>query len=284
MSPLASVATVRLKRWSQIHKFASDNAWLFRGQERADWELRTSLERCCEKLTQGDRKHAHIERQLIREFKRAYHLHAQHPPTEAAAVEWLSLMQHHGAPTRLLDFTYSIYVAAYFALERANGDCAVWAINAPWLLYEAVNMYDRAGSRSARLLYNPTEVRTERIAHRLLFRSAPQKLAFSLSPFRQSERLRTQRGTFIVPGDVSFSYEENLAAVPGWRDAANFKKIIIPAKLRKRAMESLHAMNISRRSLFPGLDGFAQSLNIYHPSFGPSPYETYRVKRARRKK
>ena len=38
-------------------------------------------------------------------------------------------MQHHGAPTRLIDFTWSPYVAAFFALERATGDAAVWAVN-----------------------------------------------------------------------------------------------------------------------------------------------------------
>jgi hypothetical protein len=47
-------------------------------------------------------------------------------------------MQHHGAPTRLLDFTYSIYVAAYFALESADADAAVWAVNAPWALRTSV--------------------------------------------------------------------------------------------------------------------------------------------------
>jgi len=38
-------------------------------------------------------------------------------------------MQHHGAPTRLIDFTWSPYVAAFFALERTLADGVVWAIN-----------------------------------------------------------------------------------------------------------------------------------------------------------
>ena len=43
--------------------------------------------------------------------------------------QWLALMQHYGAPTRLLDFTWSPYVAAFFALERTLGDGVVWAMN-----------------------------------------------------------------------------------------------------------------------------------------------------------
>ena len=53
-------------------------------------------------------------------------------------------MQHHGAPTRLLDFTYSIYIAAYFALENADpkadpdGSCAIWAVNGVWAMEQSM--------------------------------------------------------------------------------------------------------------------------------------------------
>src|SRR5207249_10091816 len=76
------------------------------------------------------------------EFKRRAHtdLQPHQVPAEGNAGEWLALMQHFGAPTRLLDVTQSPYVAAYFALEDAvDGveQCAVWAVNKRWCLESA---------------------------------------------------------------------------------------------------------------------------------------------------
>jgi hypothetical protein len=51
------------------------------------------------------------------------------PPEPDDDFQWLALMQHHGAPTRLIDFTWSPYVAAFFALERTLTDGVVWAMN-----------------------------------------------------------------------------------------------------------------------------------------------------------
>ena len=56
-------------------------------------------------------------------------------PAENEKVEWLALMQHYGAPTRLLDWTNSAYVALHFALNnrKSTEDCAVWAIDTEWV-------------------------------------------------------------------------------------------------------------------------------------------------------
>ena len=76
-------------------------------------------------------------------------------------IHWglsVSTMQHHGAPTRLLDFTYSVYVAAYFALENADSDgCAVWAVNGPWTLDRARNALLGLGKKSAKRLLMVTQ-------------------------------------------------------------------------------------------------------------------------------
>ena len=66
---------------------------------------------------------------------------------------------------------------------------------------------------------------------------------------------------------MRLSFMDNLAALPGYRSPANVVKIIIPKAMRREALEQLFSMNVSRTSLFPGLDGYASSLGIYHPAF-----------------
>ena len=68
-------------------------------------------------------------------------------------------------------------------------------------------------------------------------------------------------------------FMENLLSIEGHEDKDNVLKIVLPARLRADALEKLHYMNITSTSLFPGLDGYARSLGIYHPAFRPIRWE-----------
>ncbi len=82
--------------------------WIFRGDKGSD--LKTSLEKACDRFEidlQHDKgrrnglRSPELEQKLIREFQRRYHFYAKHVPNDNDYLEWLALMQHHGAPTRL---------------------------------------------------------------------------------------------------------------------------------------------------------------------------------------
>ena len=112
---------------------------------------------------------------------------------------WLALMQHHGAPTRLLDFTWSPYVAAFFALERTLGDGVVWAMNPA-----------RIDSGRA-----PKPTRMDpRIQGNFqrYFLKGNRRFIWMGEPHTMNRRLIAQSGTFAVPGVLDMPIEEILSA------------------------------------------------------------------------
>jgi hypothetical protein len=266
----SSIVTRTLKSWEEIHQYRRPG-WIYRGHEAASWNFETTLERCCNRHSIPADKRLAIERELCREFRRAYHQYALHVPNTSAIVEWLSLMQHYGAPTRLLDFTYSIYVAAYFAAERATQDCAVWALNPIWALEQSVALLRSEGKQDAQLneLKATFLEGTEAIAEPLFIEIPTVRVACPINPFRLNERLRIQKGVFLIPGNVEVRFMENLSNMPGYDDEGNLVKLVIPASMVGEARKELFDMNITRRSLFPGLEGYAQALGVYHPVFNP---------------
>ena len=300
--------------------------WLFRGMQRAEWKLETSLERACKTYYKEDlSKAAYLENILTREFRRRYYNHRVGIP-DPVGLEWLSLMQHYGAPTRLLDFTYSFFIAAFFAVEKPcekptgkektckeqpsekkppDESCshAVWAVRNEWVEKEGNKLLEK-GFESLKKKFEFLEcdekaidyLRIERNKWKWKFerqwelqasffewllnlrhedqnpidRSQNAPLCvFPLNAMRLNERSTIQRGVFLCAGNVTQGFEANLAKLPGFDKRENLRKLVIPGKLRIEVLQKLHSMNINRASLFPGLEGFAASLGIYHPlAFG----------------
>src|SRR5262245_5486510 len=106
-------------------------SWAFRGHADARWPLYSSISRYFKEHRVNENAWAGQEERIVRIFRRKAHLFLEHVPAETDVFQWLALMQHHGAPTRLLDFTWSPFVAAFFALERATTTAAVWALCFP---------------------------------------------------------------------------------------------------------------------------------------------------------
>lgn len=265
--------TIKVDSWrmlnSVLEDLSKDRSWICRGQRCGSWDLRTSLER----HTPVSEPRDHAESTLLTEFRRRAHtyLPQQLIPNERNDGEWLALMQHFGAPTRLLDATYSPYVATYFAVEDVADEdcCAVWAVDQNWC-YEAAGRVilagasaadrERAGAAASRTGVTPEfiqGVESSRL-HYQGWREKKIAVVVTYTPGRLSERMSAQQGTFLVPRDVTRPFMDNLKAMG---ELQGVVKILIPANtgMRGTILERLRAMNIQRASLFPGLEGFAQS-------------------------
>jgi hypothetical protein len=188
------------------------------------------------------------------------HLFLPSPREPETVLEWLALIQHHGGPTRLLDFTRSPLVAAFFALcEENDADvAAVWAIDEFACHRRAVQRLRSIDSEFSWLREH--HAIEGAIEARLTSRPA-KKFVAPIQPSRLNARMALQQGVFVCLGDPGADLFGNLAHEVEAEEGLQVVKIEFPRNERGDALWSLRRLNISREALFPGLDGLAQSLN-----------------------
>jgi hypothetical protein len=225
-------------------------AWGFRGQHKAEWLLETSLDRAVPvrwsppgggpNLTTLN--HSEEERDLLFKFKQQAHHYLRHLPNSDEG--WIAAMQHHGVPTRFQDWTESPYVALYFALEKESsekGCSAVWAIDLNWLKEkEDELLQSEATSSDAEVL-----------------------AIVRINPARAPERMIAQQGFFLCSPHKQGIFSRVLMYMmtqPKTPSHPVVRKLNVERSNRITFLKKLREMNIHRASLFPGLDGFGQSL------------------------
>ena len=282
-----NVLTLRLKTWHEARLLADELAgWTFRGQQDASWVLSTALQRG----VQGPLASVlltKLEEQIIEEFQRRAHHFVPVPPPLDDLVEWMALIQHYGGPTRLLDFTSSFYVAAFFAVEKASTECAIWCVNSYALFKAAVSLLGLSKDQETSLPYWQVSHRMGLLAQNLLRQkqNSVAQFIFEIQPFRLNERLSVQQGVCLCPLSVDVPFMQSLAATFGLPlsaftdaqaqeyqafsdskmrvDEVAVIKVLLPLGIHADVLRDLWNMNITAATLFPGLDGFARSLHYF---------------------
>jgi hypothetical protein len=278
-----------VETWDQIeerHKRYScmppgpDCYWIFRG-DKPGAALATKLERAFADYGVPEAKMRQYEMEMIREFQRKGGLYLGREPDKDDVLEWLAIMRHYGAPTRLIDWTYSFYVAVHFALAN-DLEGVVWAFNAAKVNKPELVRTEIAGwgggeqlAELQRRLSGMDNVLTLRqqwdklddlaIASYLLLTEHPVPLVFALNPFRLNRRLIIQQALFLISGDIRRPFVENLRHSYHNDDLAirqDMHKLVLrpDKKERNRILRELRSMNIMTEVLFPDLSGFARSL------------------------
>ncbi|MEZ4598387.1 MAG: FRG domain-containing protein [Syntrophotaleaceae bacterium] len=257
------VNEIRINSWSELQNELFAESWdedlgrfrsrfAFRGLSDAGYRLETTLIRLG-----GD--YGRLEHHLLRNFKK--YAHGQ-GVQEGSFWHWMSVAQHYGLPTRLLDWTYSPFIAMHFATAnicKFNVDGAIWAVNyvkTRKLLPDTLRL--RLDQEGANVF--TVEMLAELITNReqLAAMAAEDSVIFFEPPSMQ-ERIVNQHAFFSVMSDPEKSLCDCLR---GHSDM--WRKVVIPAELKWEIRDKLDQANITERVLFPGLDGLSQWLKRHY--------------------
>jgi hypothetical protein len=256
--------------WSDFHAFvlkqssSTSDRWIYRGHTKKKWSLETTIERALGDWNVELKDATAIEFQTIREFRRRLR-DPQHDRVHSDTLFCLALMQHYGAPTRLLDCSYSPFAAAAFAMEKGRkGTPVVWCFKGSWLdekgrentphkdLFDQRNQDDKRTDATFRKLFQLEEPDAK---------SEPRvQFVKAENPFHLNERLTAQQGLFLCPGDLNVSFADNLTSMSDWQDNVVKLHLDLDDKKAIEFVRNLKSMNLSFAALFPGLEGFARSI------------------------
>jgi hypothetical protein len=237
--------------WKEdLRRFRSDFA--FRGMARATHNLQTSLKRL-----EGD--YAELEGHLLRNLRKYAHRDAV--PGDSI-WNWLALAQHHGLPTRLLDWTYSPYVALHFAtedLEQYNSDGVIWCVD-----FVKTN-HLLPGKLKALLKKEGSNAFTVEMLNKVapslegFEKIHPADFVVFFEPPSLDDRIVNQYALFSMMSNPSADLDLWLKDKPGL-----YRRIIIPHTLKWEVRDKLDQANITERVLFPGLDGLSRWLKRHY--------------------
>jgi FRG domain len=210
--------------WLDFLDFASvkaDGTWLFRGHADQSWDLVPAIGRqpsatayrlADEKILFGD---------FVREAKR--YLDAD----GFTELEWLAVAQHHGLPTRLLDWSANPMVAAWFATEdeSVSADAEILALRVPFVRrLQAAPLFGPPGGSPVIVEVSP------RVA-----------------------RITAQQGCFSLHSDPQLSWQPS---PPGY----DFATFTVPASEKTDFRRLLHIFGYDTQRIYVDMDALSKTL------------------------
>jgi hypothetical protein len=256
---------LRVSSWIELQEALFESSWqdalqrhrsnyVFRGTPRASHGLETSLQ------TGGFEQK---ERHLLTSFRKYAMRSAVHGDS---VWNWLSLAKHHGLPTRLLDWTYSPYVAMHFAthdFRHFDEDAAIWCVDYRKTNHLLPDALCRMAEREDVNIFTTELLSSVATTLEQFDALASNEFVVFFEPPSLDERIVNQFALFSLPSSPTLRLDNLLEQ----RETA-YRRIIIPASLKWEVRDKLDQANITERVLFPGLDGLSEWLKRY---FAPRP-------------
>ena len=233
----------------ELGRFRSDYA--FRGLSDMRYQLQNSFLRNCGKRQE-------LEYHLLRNFKK----YARTKENIDTQLRQLVVAQHHGLPTRLLDWTYSPFIAMHFATantEKFDLDGVIWQVD-----FVKVNRLVPAPLKEMLDLEKCHAFTVEMLEAEFpnlqkFDKSMGPGNAIFLEPPSLDDRIVNQFALFSIMSDPVSVFDDWLL-----QHQQVFRRIIIPSKLKWEIRDKLDQANITERVLFPGLDGLASWLKRHY--------------------
>lgn len=260
------IEDVRVESWTHLHDLLYEGSYdpalkrfrspfAYRGLSRPEHDLRTSLMRL-------GGKSADVEHHLLRNFRKYAHQRAL-PPGEDGPWNWLALAQHHGLPTRLLDWTFSPYIALHFVTARPE-TCSVsgmvWCVNYVEAKQELPRSLRQVLDDEGSNVFTVELLNTLAPSLRDLEALSPgEPFPLFWEPPSLDERIVHQNALFSLMSTADTRLDEWLKRRPHLA-----RRLIIPAALKWEIRDKLDQAGITERLLFPGLDGLARWLSRYY--------------------
>jgi hypothetical protein len=218
----------------------------FRGQADSEWRL-------VPKFYRSKPVNLTTELEIREEF--ITHAPALSDLKPANEWEWYFLMQHYGAPTRLLDWTDGALIALYFAVRDNSGDrhAAVWALD-PWTLNIEVVGKDEVIPPGDAMFISARRKEHAWLPKRVGRPRSMNNLPIAVFPGHFDRRIGSQRSSFTVHG----KYADGLLK---WAETNKYKglrRFVIPSWEVKQIRRALDGCGIDETTVFPNLDALSR--------------------------
>jgi len=242
---------------ASIDRYRSPYA--MRGLADATYELKTGLIRL-------GGNYAEMEKHLLRNFRKYA---GKESVSEDLIWNWISLAQHHGLPTRVLDWTFSPYVALHFATENTqqfNVDGVIWCVDfkriRAFLPIDLRNLLEKekALGFTVQML---NDICSTLEAFDAMKTGHEDFVAF-FEPPSMDNRIINQFALLSVMSNPTLFMNDWLN-----NHSDTYYRIIIPANLKWEVRDKLDQANITERVIFPGLDGLSAWLRRWYGTKHP---------------
>lgn len=225
---------------------------VFRGMA-GDYPLQSSLSR----LVAG--RSYELEAHILRAFRK--YARAIVPDTDLV-WNWLALAQHHGLPTRLLDWTYSPLVALHFATidpQTYDQDGVVWVVDFSQINALLPEVLRKVLETEGTPVFTPEMLAQLAPTLNDFDRLSQTGFMAFFEPPSLDERIVSQQALFSLVSQPDLDLQAWLEQNP-----QTFRKVRVPRALKWEVRDKLDQAGITERVLFPGLDGLARWLTRYY--------------------